>query len=562
MNIRILPLFCIIACVSYAVPEPPDQNPETNSISPVDIASAERLAGLAFNDAKRELMVENLTETRKKYEQLRSVDLNNSDPPAIVFNPILPGMTLHIRQGAFRVTTCTNTVNPVTEEECAYYTIGQLAELIRTRKITVESLTKLYLKRLKKYGPGLECVITILEDRAMQQARQADLEIANGKYRGLLHGIPYGVKDLLALKGTVTTWGSAAHTNQIIDETATVITRLDKAGAILTAKLTLGSLAMGDIWYGGMTRCPWNRKEGSSGSSAGSAAATAAGLLPFAIGSETWGSIISPCARCGITGLRPTFGRISRHGAMTLSWTMDKLGPICRNAEDCAIVLRALNGPDGLDPSVQDIPFSYSPNIDFSSLRIGYLQSAFNTNTPDTLTASMSNDRAVIDTLRELGARMIPIELPSLPVEALTVILDAEASAAFDDFVRAGREELLKKQESYSWPNAFRTSRFIPAVEYIRANRVRYQLMQKMDELMQTVDLYVAPSFDGNLLLTNLTGHPSVVIPNGFDDKSMPTSISFTGRLYDEGTLLAVAKKYQDATGWHLKHPDLDEKGN
>jgi Asp-tRNA(Asn)/Glu-tRNA(Gln) amidotransferase A subunit family amidase len=448
-------------------------------------------------------------------------------------------------------------VLPESEEELAYYSIGQLAELLRTQKITSERLTRIYLKRLKKYGPKLECIITLTEDLALKQSRTADKEITQGKYRGMLHGIPYGIKDLLATKGIRTTWGSRAHTNQVIDETATVVRRLENAGAVLLGKLTLGSLAMGDEWYDGKTRCPWDTDKGSSGSSAGSAAATAAGLVGFAIGSETHGSIISPCTQCGVTGLRPTFGRVSRHGAMTLSWTMDKLGPICRTVEDCAIVLNTIYGPDDKDPSVRDISFSYAPEIDLTSLRIGYLKTAFDTNGVEEVTDSMRNNLTSLDVLKKLGATLIPIELPELPVDALTIILSAEASAAFDSFVREGKEDLLKMQENYSWPNAFRKSRFIPAVEYIQANRIRYKLMQEMAELMKTIDQYVAPSFDGNLLLTNLTGHPSIVVPNGFNKNGIPTSITFTGRLYDEGRLLAAAKQVQDATEWHVKHPDL-----
>jgi Asp-tRNA(Asn)/Glu-tRNA(Gln) amidotransferase A subunit family amidase len=553
-------IFCLVPCALYAAPETAGESSETNGITSADIEAAEKIIGLEFSAEKRDMMKKELNELLEKYGQLRTVQLDNSDPPAFIFNPLLPGIDPSIQPGPFRISSYTDTVLPASEEELAYYSIGQLAELLRTKKVTSEKLTRLYLARLKKYGPKLKCVITLTEDLTLKQARAADKEIQAGHYRGLLHGIPYGVKDLLATKGIRTTWGSQAHTNQVVDTTATVIERLEEAGAVMTAKLTLGALAMGDEWYGGKTRCPWDTEKGSSGSSAGSAAATAAGLVPFAIGSETHGSIISPCTQCGITGLRPTFGRISRYGAMALSWTMDKLGPICRNVEDCAIVLNVLNGPDNRDPSVQDISFSYALDIDLSSLRIGYIKSAFETNDVEKVTDSMRNNCASLDALNKLDIQLIPIELPELPINALKIILSAETSAAFDAFVREGTEDQLRMQEDYSWPNAFRKSRFIPAVEYIRANRIRYKLMQEMAELMKTIDVYVTPSFDDNLLLTNLTGHPSIVVPNGFDKDGIPTSISFTGQLYDEGRLLSVAKQYQDATGWHLKHPELREK--
>jgi len=436
-------------------------------------------------------------------------------------------------------------------EGLAFRSIRDLAELIRTRKITATALTRMYLDRLKRYGPRLECVITLTEELALEQARRADEEIAAGTYRGLLHGIPYGAKDLLAVKGYKTTWGAMPYKDQVIDTDATVIRKLEEAGAVLVAKLTLGALAWGDVWYGGTTRNPWNPERGSSGSSAGPASATAAGLVAFAIGTETWGSIVSPCTRCGATGLRPTFGRVSRAGAMALSWSMDKIGPICRRAEDCAIVLDAIRGPDGIDRTVMDLPFSYDHEIDLSVVRIGYVKELFEEDYPQRET-----DAATLETLRRLGADLIPITLPAYPVEALAFILSAEASAAFDELTRSGRDELMVRQIKNAWPNVFRSSRFIPAVEYIQANRIRYLVMQEMEQL--DVDVYVAPSFGGNnLLLTNLTGHPCVVVPNGFNDEGSPVSISFIGKLFDEGTLIAVAQAYQDATDFDETHPPL-----
>jgi Asp-tRNA(Asn)/Glu-tRNA(Gln) amidotransferase A subunit family amidase len=408
----------------------------------------------------------------------------------------------------------------------------------------------MYLERLKTYGPKFECVITITEELAIKQAQQADAEIAAGKYRGPLHGVPYGAKDLLATRGYKTTWGAMPYKDQMIDEDATVIKRLEQAGAVLVAKLTMGALAWGDVWYGGKTRNPWNLEQGSSGSSAGSASATAAGLVAFAIGTETWGSIVSPSTRCGVTGLRPTYGRVSRAGAMALSWSMDKIGPICRTVEDCALVFDAISGPDGIDQTVVDLPFNYNPNVKLGQLRIGYLKDAFEKDT-----VNVANNEAVLAKLRELGAELIPVELPDHPVSNLSFILSAEAAAAFDELTRSGKDDLMVRQIKNAWPNVFRTSRFIPAVEYIQANRVRYLVIQAMAKMMADIDVYVAPSFGSNLLLTNLTGHPCVVVPNGFDKKGGPTSISFIGRLYDEATTLAVAKTYQDATDFHRRHP-------
>jgi Asp-tRNA(Asn)/Glu-tRNA(Gln) amidotransferase A subunit family amidase len=409
----------------------------------------------------------------------------------------------------------------------------------------------MYLERLKKHGPELECVVTLTEDLALEQARKADEDIAAGRYRGYLHGIPYGAKDLLAVKGYKTTWGAEPYKDQVIDDTATVVQKLERAGAVLVAKLTLGALAWGDVWYGGMTRNPWNLDQGSSGSSAGSASATAAGLVAFAIGTETWGSIVSPATRCGASGLRPTFGRVSRAGAMALSWSMDKIGPICRTVEDCAIVFEAIRGEDGIDQAVLDGSFEYDFRVELEKLRIGYLRDAF-----DAEYSNHDRDAATLIELTELGVELIPMELPEYPVYSLSFILSAEAAAAFDELTRSDRDDLMVRQIKNAWPNVFRSSRFIPAVEYIQANRLRYEIIQGMHQVMADVDVYVSPTFGGgNLLLTNLTGHPSVVLPNGFDEKGSPTSITFVGNLYDEATLLAVANAYQRVTEFHTKHP-------
>jgi Asp-tRNA(Asn)/Glu-tRNA(Gln) amidotransferase A subunit family amidase len=515
------------------------------------LASAEAVIGLVFTPVERDSMIDEVTDRLADYEKIRAVPLPNSAQPALQFSTMQVGTTPGVGEAAFTNAPAATPDSSGRIEDLAFCSIGELSELLRTRKITSTGLTRMYLERLRRFGPRLECVVTLTEDLALEQARRADEEIAAGKYRGPLHGIPYGAKDLFAVRGYPTTWGAAPFKDQVIDEDATVVRKLEEAGAVLVAKLTLGALAWGDVWYGGTTRNPWNPEQGSSGSSAGSASATAAGLVAFAIGTETWGSIVSPCTRCGATGLRPTYGRVSRTGAMALSWSMDKIGPICRSAKDCAIVLDAIRGSDGIDRTAVDRPFTYNSAIDLKRLKIGYVESLFEEDYPQ-----RGTDAAVLAVLRELGATLVPITLPAYPVEALSFILSAEAAAAFDDLTRSGRDDLMVRQIKNAWPNVLRAARFIPAVEYLQANRVRYLVMEEMERL--GVDLYVAPSFGGdNLLLTNLTGHPCVVVPNGFDDEGNPVSISFIGRLYDEGTLCAVAQAYQDATGFDEMHPPL-----
>ena len=539
---KTLPIL-LLAVLPSVASEPSKPAVDTN-----DIRHAEKVIGLEFNDKKRELMLEGVRGHLKDFEAVRTVPLPNSVPPALLFNPLPAGFEFSKERSKFDW-EAPEVELPADREALAFYSVAQLSGLIRARKITSEELTVFCLERLKKYGPKLECIITLTEDLALEQARQADREIAEGKYRGPLHGIPYGAKDLLATRGIKTTWGAAPFKEQIVDEDATVITRLRDAGAVLVAKLTLGAIAWGDVWYGGTTKNPWNLEQGSSGSSAGSAAATSAGLVPFAIGSETWGSIISPSSRCGVTGLRPTYGRVSRAGAMALSWSMDKLGPMARSSEDCALVFSAIHGPDPRDQTLYDAPFVYQPRKDLRGLKIGYLESA----------QKNTSDQKTLDQLRELGAELVKIELPKYPIRNLSYILGVEAAAAFDELTRDGRDDQMVRQVRYAWPNAWRESRLVPAVEYIQANRVRHLLIQEMAELMTQVDLYVAPPGDDqNSLLTNLTGHPCVVLPNGFDEKNRPQAITFIGRLFDEGTLLATAQCYQEATPFHLKHPRLD----
>ena len=381
-----------------------------------------------------------------------------------------------------------------------------------------------------------------------------DAELANGKDRGILHGIPFGAKDLFSFPGYPTTWGAGAYREQVLDETAGIIKKLEEAGAVLVAKTTLGALAVGDVWFADTTRNPWNLEEGSSGSSAGSASATAAGLLPFAIGTETWGSIVSPSTRCGTTGLRPTYGRVSRSGAMALSWSMDKVGPICRSATDCAIVFDAIRGLDAADKTLFDAGFTYPGEVDLSQLRIGYFKSAFEEDY-----GVSKFDKQTLRILKKLGAELIPVELENnnLPYFAMSIILEAEAAAAFDELTRSNRDSLLVRQHLYAWPNRLRTARYITAVEYIQANRIRHDLIEDYNKRLKDFDVVVCPSLQGGnqQLATNLTGHPVVVVPNGFKDSGSPTSISFLGNLFDEGSILAVAAAYQEATSFNKKRP-------
>ncbi len=519
-------------------------------ITDQQVFSAQNIMGLEFSESQRDSMLDELHDNLKYYEQMRDIFIGNEVIPALYFNPLPIGFKIPSQQISISWGSMKTAKLPENLDDLAFYSIRELAGLIHGRAISSEALTRFFLERLKKYDSQLHCVITLTEDLALEQARRADREIAAGQYRGLLHGIPYGAKDLLAVRGYKTTWGAMPYKDQLIDMNATVIQKLEDAGAILIAKLSLGALAWGDVWFGGKTRNPWNVEQGSSGSSAGSASATAAGLVPFAIGTETWGSIVSPSTRCGTTGLRPTFGRVSRYGAMALSWSMDKIGPICRSVEDCAIVFNAIRGADEMDPSVRNAAFNYKPDIRINTLRIGYLEDAFEQDT-----VNFENNNASLEKLRQMGIELIPIELPDLPVFALSIILSAEAAAAFDDLTRSGKDSLLVRQIKNAWPNVFRASRFIPAVEYIQANRLRTRLIEDMQRILQEVDVYVTPSFGDNLLLTNLTGHPCVVLPNGFNAEGSPTSISFMGNLYDEASVLAVAKAYQDATDFHLQHP-------
>jgi Asp-tRNA(Asn)/Glu-tRNA(Gln) amidotransferase A subunit family amidase len=513
-------------------------------VTPEMVQQAEWIAGLKLSDADRKALANALTGTLRAFDALRAVKLPNHVPPVLSFNPA-PWLTPSApgQHGTVEPTVHAAPKKPDAAEDLAFLPLTSLAALVRDRQVSSTELTRLYLDRLKKYDPLLHCVVTFTEDLALRQAEQADREIAAGQYRGPLHGIPWGAKDLIAYSGYKTTWGAAPFKEQTLDTKATVARRLEEAGAVLVAKLTLGALAAGDRWFGGLTRNPWDPKRGSSGSSAGSASATVAGLVGFALGSETVGSIVSPCRVCGASGLRPTFGRVSRHGCMTLSWTLDKIGPIARSIEDCALVLGAIHGFDGLDASAVDRPFTWPCPRDLRTLKVGYFEGNG---------AAAERDLSV---LRDLGVKLVPLKMPTkYPVQHLLLVLNAEAASAFDDVARAGVAEGLN-----DWLLSFRKGQFVPAVEYLRAQRVRTLLMQEMEEMMEKVDLYVGGN---DVVLTNLTGHPTAVLPNGFRKGSgseVPESITFTGRLFGETELLTLAHAYQQATGHHLRHPALVE---
>lgn len=540
---------------------------EGAEITPATIACAEEIAGLHFTDEQRQQMLDGLKSQESQIEALHKIPLDNSVPPAILFDPVPPGATvpLPVKHKTKRSVVRPRAVSS-NLEDLAFLSVTELSDLVRRRKVTSTQLTEMYLARIKRYDPVLKAVITLTEDRARAQAKAADEEIARGRYRGPLHGIPWGAKDLLAVRGYKTTWGAGPYRDQTIDADATVVKRLDEAGAVLLAKLTLGELAQGDIWFGGTTKNPWNVAQGSSGSSAGPGSTVSAGLVGFALGTETLGSISSPSTRNGVTGLRPTFGRVPRTGAMALSWTMDKIGPMARSVEDCALVLEAIHGPDGFDRTVKNVPFSWDATVKLSSLRIGYVKSAFDLaerNDKNQLQHSTKRfDDAALDVLRKLGVDLIPVELPDLAYGAMRLVLRAEGAAAFDELTRSGRDKELVQQTPGDWANTFRTSRFIPAVDYVNANRVRTVAMQQWHALFQKVDVIVTPTSVGSqLTATNLTGHPAVILPSGFRDTSetdktqVPVSITFLGGLYQEARLLAVAKAWQDATDFHLKHP-------
>ncbi|HEY1342786.1 MAG TPA: amidase family protein [Bryobacteraceae bacterium] len=565
-------------------------------ITPEMLSTALALAGLSFPEDDRKAMLQAVNQNLTRYDDLRHLQIPNDVSPPFYFSAIVPGMKVNTRREPLRFSASV-VKRPANLEDVAFWPVVQLAHLLKTRQLTSTELTRMYLARLHKYNDKLNCVVTFLDDLALEQARQADSEIAAGRYKGPLHGIPWGAKDIIAVKGYKTTWGSPVYKDQVIDEDASVIEMLRDAGAVLLAKLASGELAQGDRWFGGQTKNPWNPKEGSSGSSAGPGSATAAGLVAFGIGTETSGSILSPSARCGVTGLRPTFGRISRYGVMALSWTQDRLGPMCRYAEDCAVVMSAIAKPDGRDLSVSEIPFNWNARLDIHKLRIGYVKDAFD-ETRDAV--ARSNDEKALAQMKDMGLKLVELKMPEwmLDVSAYGV----ESAVFFDDLIRSGRDKQLTNPGR---ANGWRAARVIPAVEFVQFQRARTMMMMKLAEATADVDVYVVPGMGGggggagrgrggatpadgasteppaggrggrggrggagfnplsrsvtqrHFNMANLACYPAVSVPNGFAESKSPTSITFMARPFGEAELLAVVKAYQDASGHHLKHPDL-----
>lgn len=591
----------------------------------MDAAAA--IAAVKLTAEQKAMMLDGLKQQRDSVLVIRSMKIPNSVPPAFVFDPVPAGMKLETERRPMRlgkapdvphlseaasllrgsetetgasipgepgIVSTKITARPISAsaiaETLSFASVRELAELVKRKKVSSVELTKMYLARLKRYNPKLHFVITLTEERALKQAAEADREIAGGKYRGPLHGIPWGAKDLLAVKGYRTTWGAGGFEEQMFDYDATVVQRLDAAGAVLVAKLSMGALASGPIWFGGMTRSPWNAKQPSGGSSAGSASAVGAGCVGFAIGTETLGSISSPSTRCGVTGLRPTFGFVPRTGAMALTWTMDKLGPICRSVEDCALVMSAIYGPDGQDRTVKDAAFNWDAELDWKRLRVGYLKSEFDSpEMPKDATEEQKRDhvrrlydaqygRAALKALAGMGVGLIEVKMPKgYHFGDIQPVLEAEAAAAFDELTLSGRDGLLTEQGPNEWPNLFRVARFYSAVDYIQAQRARTLAMEAMEKTFAEVDVVVTPSSGAQLTATNLTGHPAVIVPNGVREEDAPlpdhtddghpqnvggpgtpVSLTFLGRLYTDARLAAFARAYQDATGFHRLHPKLD----
>jgi len=589
------------------------QEQQNQRISKEMLDAAEKMLGVDFSDAEQEQALRGVNRNLETFETLRKIDIPLDTEPAVTFRPYLPGK--EPKPGAtpnakIKVALHPPAARPSSLDELAFLPVTAIAPLIQRRDVSSTDLTKMYVERLKKFGPKLNCVVTLTEELALAQAAQADREIRAGRYKGPLHGIPWGAKDLFATKGIPTTWGAKPYENQVFDYDATIVERLRDAGAVLVAKLSMGALAQGDRWFRGQTKNPWNpddpQRGGSSGSSAGPGSATAAGLVGFAIGTETRGSIISPTAANGVTGLRPTYGRVSRYGAMALSWTMDKIGPMCRSVEDCALVFNAIYGPDGRDETVVDAPFNWNPDVPLSRFKIGYIKEEFEAR-PQTETAGRGAEpggrgdaggragdaggrggdaggrggdaaggrgrggippeeqrrrreeqlkllNEALDVYRAAGATLHPIEVPATNIaNAIGFILSTEAAAAFDDLTRS---DGIQDPSLGTWPNTFRTHRYVPAVEYIRAQRARTLLMRQMDALMSQYDVFLSPNNSASLGLTNLTGHPALALKAGFVSNA-PIVLMVTGRLYDEATVLRVALAYERATKWHTMNPQL-----
>ncbi len=541
-------------------------------ISRATLNCAEELAGagLAFTEAEEELMLGLVNVNREHYEALRRVAVPADTEPAFSFRPAVPASVAEARarrtddavrpsaRAAPRVAVIGESI-----EALAFESVTVLASLVRSRQVSSTELTRMYLNRLKTHGQRLEAVVTLTEELGLAQAAEADREIAAGRYRGPLHGMPWGVKDLLATRGIRTTWGAKPYEHQVIDTDATVVERLRAAGAVLVAKLSTGELARGNLWFGGRTMNPWDPTRGAGGSSAGPAASAAGGLVAFTIGTATGGSIVQPAAVCGAVGLQPSYGRVSRHGVMTLAWTLDKAGPICRSVEDCMLVLEAIAGPDGRDETVADVPVVWNPEAPLDRLRIGYVAQAFEeppgrrSDAGRTRQARKAVLEAALDVFRHIGGgRLEPVVLPDLSAQAMFPILLAEGGASFDELVRSGAAVQLAGQGARSQASYLRASHFIPAVDYIRAQRVRTLLIREMNALFARYDAVLIPYDLGLVRMTNLSGHPCITLKAGFVD-GLPEAILVAGGLYDEGTVAHVARAYEQATEWKDRRPQM-----
>ena len=525
--------------------------PRRSKINTDDIAAAEKLAGVRYRPSERDQLARSFDVQLNRTLAQRQVDLGNALNPACTFDPLLPGTPVPER-ARFRRSTVRAGRLPSDETDIAFATVTQLSQWLARGHISSVDLTRLYLDRLKRFDGQLHAVVTLMEESALAQARHADRELAKGKRRGPLHGIPWGAKDLLDTRGVATTWGAPPYVDRRPGEDAAVVRLLHEAGAVLVAKLSLGALAYGDVWHGGRTRNPWNLDEGSSGSSAGSGATVAAGCVGFAIGSETLGSIISPADRCGTVGLRPTFGRVPRTGAMALCWSLDKLGPLTRGVEDTALILKALNSHDADDPGSADIPLCFDGQASVDGAVIGY--------DPEWLEPPVGTDadRAALQALKRAGCKVKKIKLPALPYDSLETILFAESAAAFEDLTLSGEDRQLPEQTDISWPNEFRKARFISAVDLLQADRLRRLTMEAMADIHDQVDALLAPPEGTPLLtITNCTGHPAIAVPSGFAPRvndsyapsaapskttnNLPHCSVLWGKLYDDGRLIELA---------------------
>jgi len=555
----------------------------TDEITRQTLKEAEKLTGVRYTDAQRDQILRTIRAQIEHAGQLRALGLKNDDPPpALVFDPRLPQS--RVPEAKWRLQRRQDVPPlPSSESEIAFAPLTSLSEWIRSGQLSSRRLTEIYLRRIDRYADSLDCIITVTRKTALEQAERADREISAGRYRGPLHGIPYGAKDLLDTAGIRTTWGAMPYKDRIADKDAAVIEKLNEAGAVLLAKTALGALAFGYLWYDGLTRNPWNPEEGSGGSSAGSASAVAAGLMGFALGSETLGSIENPSARTGVAGLRPTFGRVSRYGAMILCWSLDKIGPMCRNAVDTLLVLKVLNGHDPRDPGSIAAPLNYDSTARIRGMRVGYMPEWFaRENVPEEV-------RSIPGIIADLGMEPVHIRLPDLPYQSLLSILRAEAAAAHEQITLSGRDQLLRGQTPLSWPNIMRQARFIPAVDYLQANRLRRKVMHILHDLFSEVDAVMAPSIPVRggstvmTLLTNYTGHPALTLKTGFTRtaarrsdviapefygepssgilKKVPACVSLWGPLFEEGRLCRIASALERQTGISDIHPQLLQEG-